>query len=67
LLADKAETPATEWLAVRLADAAPEEPRPVEPAQTPGAIEVEWPRGRVRVEGAAEAATLRLVLEWLGA
>ena len=67
LLADEAEKPATEWLAVRLADAALGAPRPVAPAQALGAIEVELPRGRVRVEGAAEAATLRLVLEMLGA
>lgn len=65
LLADDAEKPAAEWLPVRLTDAAPEEPRPAQPAHARGAIEVELPRGRVRIEGAAEASTLRLVLELL--
>jgi transposase len=67
LLADDAEMPATQWLPVCLAEGPPEEPRPLEPAQTYGAIEIELPRGRVRVEGTAEAATLRLVLELLRA
>jgi transposase len=56
LLADDAEKPAAQWLPVRLSDG---------PA-TSGAIEIELARGRVRIEGAAEAATLRLVLELLG-
>jgi hypothetical protein len=51
---------------VRLADVAPEEPRQAQPAHGCGAIEVELPRGRVRIEG-AEASTLRLVLELLRA
>ena len=67
LLADNEEKPATQWLPVRLADVAPEEPRRAEPAQTGGAIEVELPRGRVRIEGAADAGVLRLVLELLRA
>jgi len=65
LLADDAEKAAAEWLPVRLADVAPEEPRQARPADACGAIEVELPRGRVRIEGAAEAATLRQVLELL--
>jgi transposase len=63
----EAENPAAEWLAVRLADAAPEEPRQAPVAPASAVIEVELPRGRVRIEGAAEAATLRLVLELLRA
>ena len=64
LLAEQAEKPAAEWLPVRLADLSPEEPGQAQPAQACGAIEIELPRGRVRIEG-AEASTLRLVLELL--
>ncbi len=64
LLADDAEKPAAEWLPVRLSDVAPEEPREVASGQACGAIEIELPRGRVRIEG-AEASTLRQVLELL--
>jgi transposase len=67
LLADDADKPTAQWLPVRLADVSPEEPRQAQSAQAPGAIEVELPRGRVRIEGAAESSTLRLVLELLGA
>ena len=67
LLADDAEKPAAEWLPVRLADVSPEQPRQAHSAQACGAIEVELPRGRVRIEGAAEPSTLRLVLELLRA
>ena len=65
LLADDAVKTAAEWLPVRLSDASPEQPRQVQPPQACGAIEIELPRGRVRIEGAAEASTLRLVLELL--
>jgi transposase len=57
MLADDADPPAAEWLPVRLADG---------PA-TGGSIEIELARGRVRIEGAADAGALRLVLEVLGA
>ena len=57
LLADEAETPAAEWLPVRLADG----------PSTGGAIEIELTRGRVRIEGAPDTGALRLVLELLGA
>lgn len=67
LLADEAEESAAEWLPVRLADASPEQPRQAQSAQAPGAIEIELPRGRVRIEGAPDAGALRLVLELLGA
>lgn len=67
LLTDNVEKPAAEWLPVRLAGVAPEEPRQAQSAHACGAIEVELPRGRVRIEGAAEASTLRLVLELLRA
>lgn len=67
LLADDADKPTAQWLPVRLADVSSEQPRQAPGAQAPGAIEVELPRGRVRIEGAAEASTLRLVLEVLGA
>ena len=63
-MAEQAEKPAAEWLPVRLADLSPEEPGQAQPAQACGAIEIELPRGRVRIEG-AEASTLRLVLELL--
>ena len=65
LLTNNEEKPATQWMPVRLADVAAEEPRQAEPAQIGGAIEVELPRGRVRIEGAADAGVLRLVLELL--
>lgn len=67
LLADDAEKPAAEWLPVRLSDVAPEEPLQAQPAHSGGAIEIELPRGRVRIEGAADAGVLRLVLELLRA
>lgn len=67
LLADEAEQPASQWLPVRLSDVAPETPRQAQPAHSGGAIEVELPRGRVRIEGAADADALRLVLELLRA
>lgn len=57
LLADDTDATAAEWLPVRLADG---------PA-TGGSIEIELARGRVRIEGAADAGALRLVLELLGA
>jgi transposase len=65
LLTDEAEKPAAEWLPVRLADVAPQETREVASAHGCGAIEVDLPRGRVRIEGAADAGMLRLVLELL--
>jgi transposase-like protein len=55
LLADDADKPAAEWQPVRLSDV---------PA-TGGAIEIEFARGRVRIEGAAQPCMLRLVLEVL--
>lgn len=67
LLADEAENAAAEWLPVRLADVAPEQPRQAPPAQAPGAIEIEMPRGRVRIEGTPDAGALQLVLELLSA
>jgi transposase len=67
LLADEAENAAAEWLPVRLANVSPEQPHQAQPAQAPGAIEVELARGRVRIEGAPDAGALRLVLELLGA
>jgi transposase len=71
LLADNEEKPAAEWLPVRLSDVTPEvsaeEPRQAKPVDACGAIEVELPRGRVRIEGAADAGMLRLVLELLRA
>ena len=67
LLADNEEKPAAQWLPVRLSDVAPEEPCQAQPARSGGAIEVELPRGRVRIEGAADAGMLRLVLELLRA
>ena len=57
LLADDADPPTAEWLPVRLADG----------RATGGTIEIELARGRVRIEGAADAGALRLVLELLGA
>lgn len=66
-LADSEEKPAAQWLPVRLSDVAPEEPHQAQPAHVSGAIEVELPRGRVRIEGAADAGMLRLVLELLRA
>ena len=65
LLADDAEKPASEWLPVSLAEVSPEELRQAQPARACGAIQVELARGRVRIEGAAEPSTLRLVLELL--
>jgi transposase len=67
LLADDSEKAAAEWLPVRSADVASEQPRQAPPAQAAGAIEVELARGRVRIEGAPDAAALRLVLELLRA
>jgi transposase len=67
LLADNEEKPAAQWLPVQLSDVSPEEPRQAQPAHVGGAIEVELPRGRVRIEGAADAGVLRLVLELLRA
>jgi len=67
LLADDAEKPASEWLPVRLAEVSPEELRQAHSAQACSAMEIELPRGRVRIEGAAEPSTLRLVLELLRA
>jgi transposase len=55
-----------DWLPVRLADLAPETPRGNRSAP-PGAIEVELPRGRLRVEGLADPSTLRLLVELLRA
>jgi len=66
LLADEPSQAAGRWLPVRLADAAPEEPRPAPGAPASGAIEVELARGRARIEGAPDAGALRLVLELLG-
>ena len=63
LLADDAEKPAAQWLPVCLADVSPEEPCQAESAQACGATEIELPRGRVRIEGAADPGALRLVLE----
>ena len=67
LLADEAENAAVEWLPVCVADVLPEQPHQVPPAQVPGSIAIELPRGRVRIEGAPDASALRLVLELLGA
>lgn len=67
LLTDNEEKPATQWLPVRLADVAPQELGQAPPAEACGVIEVELPRGRVRIEGAADAGALRLVLELLRA
>ena len=59
-LADNEEKPAAQWLPVRLSDVAPEESHRAPPTEACGAIEVELPRGRVRIEGAADADVLRL-------
>jgi transposase len=67
LLADNEEKSAAQWLPVRLSDVPPEEARQAQPVHTGGAIEVELPGGRVRIEGAADAGMLRLVLELLRA
>jgi len=66
LLEDEPSQAAARWLPVRLSDAAPEEPRPAQPAPAAGAIAVELARGRVRIEGTPDAGALRLVLELLG-
>ncbi|MBW2536255.1 MAG: transposase [Deltaproteobacteria bacterium] len=71
LLADNEEKPAAQWLPVRLSDVTPEvsleEPRQAQRVDACGAIEIDLPRGRVRIEGAAGAGVLRLVLELLRA
>ena len=54
LLADEAEETTAECLLVRLADVSPEQPVQAQPAQAPGATEVEVVPGRARIEGATD-------------
>jgi transposase len=51
-------------LGVQLA-AEPATPPPVTPALPPGTIHLQLPKGRLRIEGAADPASLRVVLECL--
>lgn len=55
--------PAATLIPVMLADA-PAAPDAT-PASIPGTIQLQLPKGRLRIEGAADPASLRLVLECL--
>jgi transposase len=57
------EPPPMQLMPVRIAEAANEEPRPARPCS--GAIQIEIGRARVRIEGAVDPETLRIVLERL--
>jgi transposase len=54
----------TQLMPVRITEVVNEEPRPLRPCT--GAIHIEIGRARVRVEGAVDPETLRIILERLG-
>ena len=54
----------TQLMPVRITEVVNEAPRPVRPCS--GAIQIEIGRARVRVEGAVDPETLRMILERLG-